>query len=258
MRIIRGWCRIALAILLIAFWTIFTAVGEFKRRSSAELARYRAKRQQGGCRLFCKVTGFHVTVDGERPPEGPMLYVSNHITAIDPILAGTQLEVAFAGKIEITGWPILGWIARSHGIIGVERSRRSRTRGLVEAIRSRLNHGVPVMVFPEGGIDWGETLLPFKTGTFEAVVGEESARIQPVFVDVVALDGKPKKGSEGRYAVSHRHHEVLFVHLAHILGYRSIGVEVRFGSPIPVGSLTRKGLADKARDAVLALRDQKQ
>ncbi len=187
-----------------------------------------------------------------------MLYVSNHITALDPIWIGTQVEVSFAGKMEITGWPVLGWIASTHGIIGVERGRRSSARNFVDAIRHRLTAGVPVMVFPEGGIGWGDTLLPFKTSAFEAVASRETGLVQPVFMDIVAVDGQPTPGGEGRFMLSYNHHDTLFGHLTHVFSYRRVEIEVRFGQPLSAAFIKRKTLADKTHAAVVLLQQQKQ
>ncbi len=255
MRMIRGWFRIVLSLSAIAVWTVFTVLGA-RRRKGAERLQYQAQRQRGGARILSRIGRFRVTVAGETPPPGPMLYVANHITALDPILIGTQVDVAFAGKIEIIGWPVMGWIAREHGIIGVERSRRSSTRVFVEAIRNRLAEGVPVMVFPEGGIGWGDVLLPFKTGAFEAISG--MGRIQTVFMDVAAIDGVPTPGSEGRHRLSHKHHDTLFGHLAHAFSYRSVDIQVRFGPSFSADEMKRKALADMTRAAMLRLQDQKQ
>ena len=252
MQIIRGWCRLVFVVVLIAGWTLFTAFGLLLKPSS-DRPRYRAQRQRKGCLLACWATGFRVTATGELPSSRPMLYVSNHITAIDPVLAGTHVEVGFAGKMEITRWPVLGWIANCHGIIGVDRSRRSFTLQLIESMRKRLGEGIPVMVFPEGGIGWGDVLLPFKTGVFEAVAGNEALEILPLFVHVAAIDGKEMVENEGRYALSHKHHPRLFIHMAHLFSHRRIDIELRFGSPFPVESMNRKGLAETARSAVEAL-----
>ena len=113
------------------------------------------------------------------------------------------------------------------------------------------------MVFPEGGIGWGEELLEFKTGAFQAAASGVAQSILPVFVDIVAIDGKPTPGAEGRCALTHKLHEDLYPHLAHVLGHRSVGFEVRFGTPFSTESMDRKALARAAHAAVSALQDQK-
>ena len=186
-----------------------------------------------------------------------MLYVSNHITGLDPIMIGTCVTVAFAGKVEITSWPLLGWIANTHGIIGVERNRRSSARMFVEAIRGRLASNVPVMVFPEGGISWGDTLLSFKTSAFEAVADTDTGRVMPIFMDVMAVDGQPTPDYEGRYLLSYNHHPTLVGHLMHVLSFRRIEVEVRFGTPFSAASRKRKALAERTHAAVASLQQKK-
>ena len=256
MRTIRGWIRIVLGITLMIGWSIGTAVGAQRQLPDSRF-RYRARRQRKGAQLFCKALGLRVAATGPVPAEGQALYVSNHITALDPVLIGTQVEVSFAGKMEITGWPVLGWIANTHGIIGVERSRRSSAREFVKAIRNRLDEGMPVMVFPEGGIGWGDTLLSFKTGAFEAIANTDRGRVQPVYLDIVAVDDQPTPRGEGLFLLSYNHHDTLFGHLAHMLSFDRLDVEVRFGPPVPAASLKRKALADQAHAAVVRLQHQK-
>ena len=259
--IIRSCLRLLVGLGVVTGYACWTTLGALRHAPSAR-ARYRAYRQRAAARAVSRVAGFRVTTAGTAPApafvQTPTIYIANHFTALDPVMAGTQVTVAFAGKIEITGWPLLGWITRTHGIIGVERTRRSSARVFVEAIRARLNGGVPVMVFPEGAINWGDTILPFKAAAFEAIAGTNGGRIQPVFIDITALNGKPVSGYEGRYALSYNHHKTLIGHLMHVLTYRSIDVEVRFGAPIAVASLGRKALAGQARAALLKLQSQKQ
>ena len=256
MRTVRGGFRIILAVALVAFWTIFTVTGACCRRGQ-DRHHYRAMRQRGGARLFAWVAGFRVTTKGEIPPAGPLLYVCNHITAVDPLIVATQVPVSFAGKAEIIRWPILGWIARSHGIIPVERGRRSSTGRFVDSVRVRLAKGVPVVVFPEGGIGWGDTLRSFKTGAFEAVAECGTCRLQPVFVDVLALNNRATPGAQGRHTVSYNHHDMLVAHLVHVLGFSRVDFQVRFGASVATDGLSRKVLAEKAQEAVEELQHQK-
>lgn len=134
---------------------------------------------------------------------------------------------------------------------------RSLVNSFVTAVSKRLAQGVPVPVFPEGRIGWGNKLLPSRTGAFEAAVHHPTCSLYPVFVDVKALENKPTPGAEGRRALSLNRHDSIVAHLVHLLSYRHIDVEIRFGIPLKVKGLERKALARTAYEAVSARQHHK-
>ncbi|MEA2650673.1 MAG: 1-acyl-sn-glycerol-3-phosphate acyltransferase, partial [Chloroflexota bacterium] len=62
---------------------------------------------------------FDARVEGVQhvPREGPFIIVSNHTSNVDPPLIGWATGhqvgriVNFMAKIEMRGWPIIGWLA---------------------------------------------------------------------------------------------------------------------------------------------------
>src|SRR5215467_8491851 len=59
------------------------------------------------------------------PPAGPVILVVNHPNSVaDACLVATQItgrRVGFIAKDTLTRAPVLGWLARSIGVIGVAR-----------------------------------------------------------------------------------------------------------------------------------------
>jgi 1-acyl-sn-glycerol-3-phosphate acyltransferase len=97
------------------------------------------------------------------PPAGPVILVVNHPNSVaDACLVATQIterRVGFIAKDTLTRAPVLGWLARSIGVIGVARPMdygpnsdlaRERNRLAIEACVPRLHAGGVIAIFAEG------------------------------------------------------------------------------------------------------------
>jgi 1-acyl-sn-glycerol-3-phosphate acyltransferase len=113
-----------------------------------------------------RVTGHKVT-----NPRNPYVVVSNHESFAD-ILLLTHLpwEMKWMSKIEILRIPILGWMMRVAGDIGIDRASRESAVRALEASRQTLRNRVSVMIFPEGTRATEEGMLPFKDGAFRLAI----------------------------------------------------------------------------------------
>ncbi|HET9344518.1 MAG TPA: lysophospholipid acyltransferase family protein [Candidatus Limnocylindrales bacterium] len=88
------------------------------------------------------------------PREGPVILASNHVSNADGVIIGAWLtprlgrRIHWLGKREMFDWPVVGWMARSGGVVPVDRGRAD-----AEAFRLAqkvLAAGHVLMVFPEG------------------------------------------------------------------------------------------------------------
>ena len=248
----RGWWRLLKAFATVVACSLHTDIGA-RFRPPADRLSYRLQRQQAGSLAVCRALNIHVTeADFVRNLPG-VLYVSNHLTAMDPILMASRLQVCFAGKAEIGRWPLLGWVCKAHAMLLVNRSRTRQTQSFVRQIRDRLSCGASVLVFPEGTTNWGHELLPFKTGAFQSVAGWDHGRVLPLFLDVAAINGEPTNGSGGRKIVSHNNHHGLLPHLLHLARLGRIDFKLYVGSVMDTSAGDRKLLAQLARERVTAL-----
>jgi 1-acyl-sn-glycerol-3-phosphate acyltransferase len=97
------------------------------------------------------------------PAEGPVILVANHPNSVaDACLVGTQVtgrRVNFIAKDTLTRAPVLGWLVRSAGVVGVARPKeyagdrdlaRERNRQAVETCVPRLLAGEVIAIFGEG------------------------------------------------------------------------------------------------------------
>jgi 1-acyl-sn-glycerol-3-phosphate acyltransferase len=110
----------------------------------------------------CAITGFLARLlFGARivgvehvPRSGPFILVSNHCSNLDPPILGwasghqVGRVVHFMAKIEMRGWPIVGWLATQSGVYFVRRGEgdRGAQRFSMEALAA----GRPLALFVEG------------------------------------------------------------------------------------------------------------
>lgn len=96
--------------------------------------------------------GFDVRVEGSEhePRRGAVLAICNHVSAVDPPIAGCALrrQARYMAKQELLDTPVLGWLLWSIGVYPVRRGEPDR-----RAIRTTidcLTRGDLVVMFPEG------------------------------------------------------------------------------------------------------------
>ncbi len=246
------WLRLVCVLVLTIVGSIHTSIGASLRPRDERLA-YRMKRQGMAARLFCRVLNIHVKASSEARLAPGVLRVSNHLTALDPIFLASKLDVCFAGKAEITRWPIVGWICRTYAMLLVDRSRKGQVKAFASQVRARLMERGSVMVFPEGTTGDGKVLLPFKTGAFESIRGWDEGRVQPIFVNVIGLNRRAVQGSEGREKVSHVHHDTFVGHVYYLAGFSRLDIELRIGPFIETQGMDRKAISKAVREAILLL-----
>ena len=237
--------------------TLYLSVAARQRPEERRLA-YRARRQEIGCRLLCEIAGIRVTVHGALPESDGRggkgrLLVCNHIGALDPIVLASRMPVSFAGKAEIAQWPLVGWVTREMGVFFVERDRRAATGVFVERVQERLAHGVDVLVFPEGKTSRGASVLPFKTGAFAAVAGDEQGVIIPLCLLPRTVEGRPAVGTDLESVTWADTSQTFAEHVWHLLGLRHVHYDVRIGESVATAGRDRKELAQVAHRAVEAL-----
>ncbi len=159
----------------------------------------------------------------------PRVYALNHISALDIPVIYTSLRFPFriVAKRELFRYPFMGWHLKRSGQIPVDRDdAHSSLRSLARGVET-LRHGMPLVVFPEGGRSSTGQVKPFLPGAFFIAI---RAQVEVVPMAVV-----------GTY-------EVLPMDSFHIRPGR---IQLLAGEPIPTA-----GLKPRDMDA-LAARVQK-
>ena len=186
---------------------------------------------------LCRILGLQVRVCGEIPATPPRgLVVSNHLSYLDIIVHAGLFPVRFAPKAEIARWPVVGWYLALSRPVWVDRQSRQKSARTMAEFAATLEHGIPLIVYPEGTSTNGkEGLLPFKSTPFEAVKTAGDIPIQPMLIRYLEPLGRPPVCWYGDAA--------LLPHAWQVLGMRRIEVAVRFLPPVQPGGRDRKTLA---------------
>jgi lyso-ornithine lipid O-acyltransferase len=124
------------------------------------------------CRMICKILRTHVIVRGEIPQEAALI-VSNHVSWIDIPVLGSVVPLSFIAKKEVSGWPLIGFLAKLQGTVFVDRGRKQSTARSRDEVLSRLQKGDTLVLFPEGTSHNGHGMLPFKSSFFAAATSPD-------------------------------------------------------------------------------------
>lgn len=123
------------------------------------------------------------TTDGEPPDDihdRAYVVVANHQSNADPfLLANLRWDMRWIAKEELARWPVAGWAFRWGGDIFFKRGHRPSIVKMMRACRETLDHGLSLMIFPEGTRSRDGALLPFKSGAFSLAI-EKQVPVLPV------------------------------------------------------------------------------
>lgn len=102
--------------------------------------------------IFMKLLHPWKAIGAENIPEGPAVICGNHTTVGDPLyvvcgMSGKRQTHVMA-KAEIMKWPVIGFLLKKAGIIGVNRGK-SDMSAVKECLRV-LRNGEKLLMFPEG------------------------------------------------------------------------------------------------------------
>ena len=175
------------------------------------------------------ILGIEVRVEGGGPSDEPVLYAVKHESFFEAIDTTRlfSLPVVFAKQelFDIPGW---GKVAKSYGLIPVERSAGARAlRTMITSARAAAKEGRPLVIFPEGSRAPIGTSPPLKSG-FAGLYKLVGLPVVPVAVN----SGPLYEGLIKRRGV----------------------ITYRFGEPIPTG-LPREEIEARVHAAINALNE---
>jgi 1-acyl-sn-glycerol-3-phosphate acyltransferase len=134
---------------------------------------------------------WHVRIEGDQPASGAYVCTSNHQSFLDIFAMSRQRrEMKWIAKEEVFKIPFFGLYFRLSGDIPVNRGDRESGGAALQKARWYLDHGMPVMIFPEGTRSRDGKMGAFKPGAFRLAI-EAQVPILPVAVTGSA-DGMPK------------------------------------------------------------------
>ncbi len=163
----------------------------------------------------------------------PHVYAVNHASALDiPVLyvyLPFQFRIAF--KKELLAYPIVGWHLKRSGQICIDQQNSARSISSVRYALKSLKHGMPFVIFPEGGRTPDGDIKPFMAGAFFLAIKAQ--------VDVVPV------ALVGTY-------ELLPMNTYHI---KSRPLEMRVGAPISTEGLTLRDMESLSAKVKAAMKE---
>ena len=109
------------------------------------------------------------------------IFCPNHVSTLDIpfILAVLPFPLQYIGKAELAKIPLFGYFYK-HNTVIVDRSKKRDSYAAFVRAGKRLEKGLNICIFPEGGIPKNKTLLKkFKNGPFRLAI-EKNIKIVPI------------------------------------------------------------------------------
>ena len=141
-------------------------------------------------------------------------------------------------------WPVIGWLASRGGTIYHERGSNDSLTRVSQTMVERLQSGLGVGVFPEGGTGEVDKVRTFHARIFQTCY-DANVPAQPVALRYV-------RGGHAAKAVAFRGKEAFFPNVLRLLGEPATIAEVHFLDPVPLATEGgRKRMAEAARRAII-------
>lgn len=143
-------------------------------------------------RLWAKIIligmGFRYNIDRDEQMDRHKSYmlVANHtsMTDIMLMLVASKNPFVFVGKKELAKIPIFGFFYKRTSILVDRGSSKSRFEVFKRA-QHRLNQGLSICIFPEGGVPEDQSILldEFKDGAFRLAIEHQIPIVPMTFAD---------------------------------------------------------------------------
>lgn len=232
--------------LAIYFW-YFTGYLFLKmRRRSTELWRNKNLRRWG--KYSAAILSLNISVKGD-PPSPPFLLVCNHLTYLDIIVCYATLDTTIISKAEVKSWPVMGFIAKTIGVVFIDRTRKKDIARVIDAISININERQGITFYPEGTTSSGEGVKRFK----------------PSLLQPAAEGGIPVSAAAIKYRSNDEHastknevhwwgDDLMFAHFFNFAKLKKTDAEIRFSNKTFINS-DRKKLAEELHNEVSRLFD---
>ena len=136
------------------------------------------------------------------------MLVANHTSMLDIMLMlkASPNPFVFVGKKELVKIPVFGFFYKRVCIMVDRGDSKSRT-GVYRRAQKRLNNGLSICIFPEGGVPEEHVVLDeFKDGAFKMAIAHNIPIVPMTFYDnKVRLPFTLTKGKPGRTRVKVHH-----------------------------------------------------
>lgn len=174
------------------------------------------------CMLWADLWFFLVFIWHKKMYEAPhdksksYIFVSNHISYIDAAIIpkAYRQPIRPLGKVEMSKVPVFGFIYRN-AIVTVDRSSASNRANSVRILKSLINKGISVLVFPEGTFNMTtQPLKDFYDGAFRVAI-ETQTPVKPVLF----LDAYRRMPYESLFSMSPGRNRIVYLDEIQVTGY---------------------------------------
>lgn len=212
---VRAWVRVILLISsIVLYLCLFFIMLPFKRDS----LNWGLRLRWSWMKVAHAILGIRLQLKGNIP-NFPAIIACNHQSALDPLIPMRYLSLFPVGKYEIRGYPLIGFAAEKTGIIFVKRDLRNHRRAVRKKIAEYLKMGRSILLFPEGTVNLGNNVLPFRRGAFQSAINTD----KPVVPTSIQY-GHPDDIWQQK--------DGLMDHIKKQCGKRTTEVTLHFGEPI--------------------------
>ena len=238
LRLFLRLIRLAAVLLLGMLLASGVALAEPLHRS--DLVGLRQRLTAWFMRRLSAALPFEVEVQGELP-QGPHLWLSNHVSWTDIPLLGQLLPLSFLSKAEVRTWPLAGWLAHKAGTLFIRRGSGDSAL-LARQLHRHLSAGHQLLIFPEGTTTDGQQVRTFHGRLLTSAI-DTGTPLQPVAIRYLR-DGEtdliaPFIGDDD-----------LPSHLLRLFAADRAKVQIQLLAPIASAGQERNVLARQAQRAV--------
>jgi len=226
-------------------YSVFIVGYELLRLFNKPADNWRNKSLCAWGKLAAKSLSIDVNIVGN-PPEPPFFLVSNHLSYVDIIVLFSRLNTTFVAKSEVADWPVIGYIARSIGVVFIDRKRRSDVARVNEEISNSVTAHRGLTLFPEGTTSPGSKVLRFRAALLDYPARSDLGAHYCAISYSTASDGNKDRAYE---VVSWWGDSELHTHIIRLAKERTIKASITFGDS-KINEYDRKLLAEKLQEKV--------
>lgn len=149
------------------------------------------------------------------------IFVSNHISYLDAAIIpkAYRQRIRPLGKVEMSNVPIFGFMYRN-AIVTVDRSSPANRAKSVNILKSLINKGISVLVFPEGTFNMTtQPLKSFFDGAFRVAI-ETQTPVKPVLF----LDAYRRMPYESLFSLTPGRSRIVYLDEIPVSGYTTSDV----------------------------------
>lgn len=231
---------IRLAAVLLLGMLLASGVALAERVRRGDLMGLRQRLTAWFMRRLSAALPFEVEVRGELP-QGPHLWLSNHVSWTDIPLLGQLLPLSFLSKAEVRTWPLAGWLAHKAGTLFIRRGSGDSAL-LARQLHRHLSAGRQLLIFPEGTTTDGLQMRTFHGRLLTSAI-DTGTPLQPVAIRYL-------RDGETDLVAPFIGDDDLPSHLLRLFAADRAKVQIQLLAPIASAGQERNVLARQAQRAV--------